>query len=144
MYIPIVVAMAIMVPFIIMAEKRGRMKQVFLGGIGLLLLAQIGFYFTLQSFWGLAFFMLLFFIAFNVLEATLPSLVSKSAPAAAKGTAMGVYSTSQFSGAFFGGLVGGWIHAQFGLSAVFLMGTLACLLWLVVASGMRVAGQSAE
>lgn len=143
LYLPVMlVAMAIMVPFIIMAEKHGRMKSVFLGGIGLLILAQTGFYFTLHSFWGLAFFMLLFFIAFNILEATLPSLVSKAAPPEAKGTAMGVYSTSQFSGAFFGGLVGGGIHAQFGLSAVFLMGTLACLIWLLIASGMRVRVRS--
>ncbi len=139
LYLPVMlIAMAIMVPFIIMAEKYGRMKAVFLGAIGLLVLAQIGFYFTLHSLWGLALFMLLFFIAFNVLEATLPSLVSKTAPAEAKGTAMGVYSTSQFSGAFFGGLLGGWIHAQFGLSAVFVMGALACLFWLLIASGMRV------
>lgn len=132
------ISMAVMVPFIIMAEKRGRMKAVFLGAISLLVLTQLGFYFTLYSFWGMAFCMLLFFIAFNVLEATLPSLVSKTSPAVAKGTAMGVYTTSQFAGAFFGGLVGGWIHTQYGLSAVYLMGALACLIWLIFASGMRV------
>jgi MFS family permease len=135
------ISMAVMVPFIIMAEKRGRMKAVFLGAISLLVLTQLGFYFTLYSFWGMAFCMLLFFIAFNVLEATLPSLVSKTSPAVAKGTAMGVYTTSQFAGAFFGGLVGGWIHTQYGLSAVYLMGALACLIWLIFASGMRVKTQ---
>ncbi len=139
LYLPVMlISMIVMVPFIIMAEKRGRMKVVFMGGIGLLLLAQLGFYFTLHSFWGLATFMLLFFIAFNVLEATLPSLVSKTSPAAAKGTAMGVYTTSQFAGAFCGGLLGGWIHTQFGLSAIYLMGALACLIWLLIAAGMQV------
>ncbi len=139
LYLPVMlISMMVMVPFIIMAEKRGRMKVVFMGGIGLLLLAQLGFYFTLQSFWGLAIFMLLFFIAFNVLEATLPSLVSKTSPAAAKGTAMGVYTTSQFAGAFCGGLLGGWIHTAFGLSAIYLMGALACLIWLLIAAGMQV------
>jgi len=139
LYLPVMlISMIVMVPFIIMAEKRGRMKVVFTGGIGLLLLAQLGFYFTLHSFWGLATFMLLFFIAFNVLEATLPSLVSKTSPAAAKGTAMGVYTTSQFAGAFCGGLLGGWIHTQFGLSAIYLMGALACLIWLLIAAGMQV------
>lgn len=139
LYLPVMlISMIIMVPFIIMAEKRGRMKAVFMGGIGLLLLAQLGFYFTLHSFWGLAIFLSLFFVAFNVLEATLPSLVSKTSPAAAKGTAMGVYTTSQFAGAFCGGLLGGWIHTGFGLSAVYLMGALACLIWLLVAAGMQV------
>ena len=139
LYLPVMlIAMIIMVPFIIMAEKRGRMKSVFLGAIGLLVLAQLGFYYSLHSFWGMAVCLVLFFIAFNVLEATLPSLVSKTSPAGAKGTAMGVYTTSQFSGAFCGGLLGGWIHTQFGLSAVYLMGALACSIWLLLASGMRV------
>lgn len=139
LYLPVMlISMIIMVPFIIMAEKRGRMKAVFLGGIGLLLLAQLGFYFMLHSFWGLAICLSLFFVAFNVLEATLPSLVSKTSPAAAKGTAMGVYTSSQFAGAFCGGLLGGWIHTGFGLSAVYLMGALACLIWLLIATGMQV------
>ncbi len=139
LYLPVLlISVAIMVPFIILAEKCRRMKAVFLGGVGLLVLAQVGLYFTLHSFWGLAICMLMFFVAFNLLEALLPSLVSKTAPADFKGTAMGVYSSSQFAGAFTGGLVGGWIHATFGLGAVFVLGALACLCWLLVASGMRV------
>ena len=139
LYLPVMlIAMIIMVPLIIMAEKRGRMKPVFLGAIGLLVLTQIGFYFSLHSFWGMALCMALFFVGFNVLEATLPSLVSKTSPREAKGTAMGVYTTSQFAGAFCGGLAGGWIHTEFGLAAVYLMGALACSVWLLLASGMRV------
>lgn len=137
-FVVMLIAMILMVPLIIVAEKRGRMKTVFLAAIGLLVLTQFGFYFSLHSFWGMAICLALFFIAFNVLEATLPSLVSKTSPAAAKGTAMGVYTSSQFAGAFCGGLIGGWIHAAFGLSAVYLMGALACVIWLLFASSMRV------
>ena len=88
--------------------------------------------------------LVLFFTAFNVLEATLPSLVSKVAPVDAKGTAMGVYSTSQFAGAFVGGLVGGWVHQQFGLIAVFQAGALVAAVWLLLALGMRKPGRYAS
>lgn len=143
LYLPVLVlSLAIMVPFIIRAEKHGRMKQVFLGAITLMVFAQVLLYLMIDSLWGLAFAMLLFFIAFNLLEATLPSLVSKTAPSEIKGTAMGVYSTAQFSGAFFGGLAGGWVHQGFGLSAVFIMGGLLTASWLIAALGMRVSGTS--
>lgn len=140
LYLPVLLlSMGIMVPFIIRAEKRGRMKQVFIGAILLLVIALALFYLTVESLWGLAFAMLLFFVAFNILEATLPSLVSKTAPAEVKGTAMGIYSTAQFSGAFFGGLLGGWVHQGFGLSAVFLMCALLVAGWLAAAAGMKIS-----
>jgi MFS family permease len=136
-YLPVLLfAMALMIPFVVIAEKRRKMKQVFLGSVGVLVLAQLGFYTLHESVWGIGIMLLAFFTAFNVLEATLPSLIAKVAPADSKGTAMGVYSTSQFSGAFLGGLVGGWIHAGYGLEGVFLFGALAALAWLLGASGM--------
>lgn len=79
----------------------------------------------------------LFFTAFNLLEATLPSLISKQAPAGSKGTAMGVYSTCQFLGAGTGGLVGGWCLQVSGLSSVLWVSAVLTLLWFVVALGMR-------
>jgi MFS family permease len=78
-----------------------------------------------------------FFTGFNLLEATLPSLISKTAPADLKGTAMGVYSTSQFLGAFIGGAAGGWIYGQWGAAAVFVFCIVAALSWLVVSLGMN-------
>lgn len=142
LYLPVLLlSIAVMVPFIILAEKKGKMKQVFLGAISLMIVAQLALYFLLESLWGMAFAMLLFFIAFNMLEATLPSLVSKTAPKEAKGTAMGIYSTAQFAGAFVGGLLGGWAHEQFGLAAVFLMGAGLVGLWLLFALGMQVKQQ---
>jgi len=136
-YLPVLVlSVLLLVPFVVIAENRRRMRQVFLFSIGALAVAQLGFFSFYQSFWGLVISLLIYFTAFNVLEATLPSLVAKMAPADAKGTAMGVYSTSQFAGAFIGGLAGGWMHHQFGLQGVFLFGAGAMIVWLLAALRM--------
>ncbi len=137
-YLPVLlVSILLMVPFIVMAERRNKMKQVFLGAIFTLVLALSGLYLWHASISGLLLSLLLFFAAFNLLEATLPSIVSKVAPIASKGTALGIYSTSQFAGAFVGGVAGGWIHGQFGLAGVFLFGATAALVWLLVAFSMQ-------
>ena len=139
LYLPVmVVSLAVMVPFLVIAEKYGMMKQVLLGAVAALLLSQLTF---ASDFWNFVVALTVFFAAVNLLEAMLPSLVSKVAPVDAKGTAMGVYSTSQFSGAFCGGMLGGWVHQQFGLTAVFEVGALVAVLWLVVGSGMRRPGR---
>ncbi|MBM3203414.1 MFS transporter, partial [Candidatus Woesearchaeota archaeon] len=110
-YLPVfVLAMASMVPFVILAEKKRKMKPVFLSFIALVAVADAGFMWLGSSFWGVFTLLYLFFTAFNLLEATLPSMISKIAPPDLKGTAMGIYSTSQFLGAFAGGAGGGWIH----------------------------------
>jgi len=137
-YLPVLLlSILFMVPFIVVAEKRNKMKPVFLGAVLALAIAQLGLYLWHDGIVGLSLSLLLFFIAFNLLEATLPSIVSKVAPAASKGTAMGVYSTSQFAGAFVGGVAGGWMHGQLGLGGVFLFGTVAALVWLAIAFGME-------
>ena len=79
----------------------------------------------------------LFLTAFNVLEASLPSLVSKIAPVSAKGSAMGVYATSQSLGIFLGAMVAGFLHGHFGLSAVYLCFALWALLWFLIALSMK-------
>ena len=81
--------------------------------------------------------MLGFFVAFNILEAMLPALVSRMAPGHRRGFAIGVYNTTQTLGVFFGGLIGGALAEHFGPAGVFLTGAVLCALWLVVASGMR-------
>lgn len=137
LYLPVLLlSVVLMIPFVAVAEGRRKIKQVFLLAISLMLFAQLAFYAFFQSLWGLTVALLIYFTAFNVLEATLPSLVAKMAPADSKGTAMGVYSTSQFGGAFLGGVVGGWIHHHFGLEAVFLFTTLVIGVWWLVAFGM--------
>jgi MFS family permease len=137
-YLPVMlVAFVLMVPAIIYAEKKARMKQVFMLAIALAAVAQIAILLLHGSLWGVAIALLIFFTAFNVLEATQPSIVSKIAPLAAKGTAMGVFSSVQFLGAFFGSAMGGLLMQLYGGNAVLFFAVFMLLLWLLVASGMR-------
>jgi len=111
-YLPVVIlSFLAMVPFIIVAEKKRKMKPIFIFAILLVAAAQLlmgGL--TADSKIALFVLLFLYFMAFNLLEASLPSLVSKIAPAGQKGAAMGVYSSSQFFGAFVGGAAGGWLY----------------------------------
>ena len=137
-YLPVVVAAFIlMVPAIIYGEKRGKLKPVFLAAIFLMVLAQLGMFSGIHSFAAVVASLFLYFVAFNILEATLPSLISKLAPASAKGTAMGVYNTSQAFGQFTGGAIGGLLAQHFGYAEVFAFCTVLMVLWLALASGMR-------
>jgi MFS family permease len=145
LYLPVMlISVAAMVPFIILAERGARFKQVFLAAVAAMVGVQLLLGATIDHFWGFVIGLTLFFTAINLLEAMLPSLVSKFAPVEAKGTAMGVYSSSQFVGAFCGGLIGGWVHQQFGLEAVFSAGAAAAAVWWLVASGMRQPGRYAS
>ena len=100
--------------------------------IAQLLLAQF-----ISQFWGMVAALVCYFVAFNVLEASLPSLISKIAPASAKGTAMGVYNTSQSLGAFVGAALGGYLSQHYGPSAVFVFCSVLVGLWLVFAFSME-------
>jgi len=137
-YLPVLLLSAgAMVPFIIVAEKKRKMKQIFVSAVTLL-----GVSLLAMSQWyeySIAFFILLwlFFTAFNFLEASLPSLVSKTAHAARKGTAMGVYSSSQFLGAFVGGSAGGWLYGELGVAGVFIFATVMVAVWWLLAITMR-------
>lgn len=129
-YLPVMlVAFAFMVPFIIVGEKKQKMKQVLLLAVLLLLLGVVLLGLELNSMLGITFALWVFFVAFNILEASLPSLVSKFAPAGFKGSAMGVYSTSQFLGAFAGGMLGGFLSEYVGLSGVFWGMVPLLLIW---------------
>jgi MFS family permease len=137
-YLPVMfIAFIFMVPPIIIAEKKAKLKQVFMLAIAIAALAQLALIFLQGSVWGVAISLLFFFISFNVLEATQPSIVSKIAPLSAKGTAMGVFSSVQFLGAFFGSAMGGLLMQIYGGNAVFVFAVCMLLLWLLVASGMR-------
>lgn len=137
-YLPVLVASFVfMVPAIIYAEKQAKMKQVFVGAVATMLLAQLVFAGSIQHFWGIVFSLTLYFIAFNVLEASLPSMISKIAPAAAKGTAMGVYNTAQSLGIFAGGALGGYLSHKFGFASVFIFCSVMMLLWLIFAYSMQ-------
>ena len=140
-YLPVMLlAFGLMVPPIIIAEKKNKMKQVFVGAIALAALGQLSLLLFHNSVWSVALALLLFFTAFNILEATLPSLISKIAPLAAKGTAMGVYSSVQFLGAFSGAAVGGLLMQYFSGNTVLVFAIGLLLVWLLVASGMQTPG----
>jgi MFS family permease len=126
-----------MIPFIIYAEKKRQMKRVLAGAVAVLLGCEVFFWLTDGTLRELVLGTIVFFTAFNLLEASLPSLISKVSPAGGKGTAMGVYSTSQFLGAALGGILGGWLFQHGGLNTVFLGCAALCGLWLIIAVTMR-------
>jgi MFS family permease len=138
LYLPVLLlSLPMAVPFILQAEKHRRMKQMFVGAIAVIGLVQGALSLFHASVWSIALLLFVFYSAFNLLEALLPSLIAKVAPADRKGTAMGIYSSSQFFGAFVGGAVGGWLHGLYGLGAVFLFCSATALLWLVFAVTMK-------
>ncbi len=137
-YLPVMAASVLfMVPLVIIAERKGRLKSVFLLAIALIALAEAGLFGYHDQLPGIVLGMLVFFTGFNLLEALLPSLVSKTAPVDLKGTAMGIYSSCQFLGAFVGGAAGGWLHAHHGLAGVFAFCAALAGLWGLIALGMK-------
>ena len=100
-YLPVLLlSVVVMVPAIVVAEKYRRMKGVFVGAVAALFASQLMLYVGAGNLYVLLAALLVFFSAFNVMEASLPSLITKAAPADAKGTAMGLYSSLQFLGIF--------------------------------------------
>lgn len=137
-YLPVmVVSFALMVPAIIYGEKRAQLKRVFVGAIAIMLGAQLLFASSVSHFWGIVISLSAYFIAFNVLEASLPSLISKIAPAASKGTAIGVYNTAQSLGVFIGGTLGGYLSHYYGFASVFVFCSVLMGLWLLFAVSMK-------
>ncbi len=110
---------------------------MFNAAVGLLALVQFGLWLIGDGLIPLALLLTLFFVAFNVLEATQPSWISRIAPAHAKGTALGVYNTLQSVGLFLGGLLGGWLGQRFGAGAVSLFCGVLALAWLVLSTSMN-------
>lgn len=137
LYLPVfVVSVVLMVPFILLAERKNLMKPVFVGAVAGLMVAVIGLL-SGRDLITITLFMVLFFTAFNLLEASLPSLVAKTAHAEQKGTAMGVYSSSQFMGAFAGGAVGGLAHSHWGIDGAYSAALAMLLIWLLIAIFMN-------
>ncbi|HRP76868.1 MAG TPA: MFS transporter [Rhodocyclaceae bacterium] len=136
-YLPaVLLSFAVMVPAIIIAERRGQMKFIFNAAIIILVLVQLGLLVYGQSLFGLGLWLMLFFVAFNVLEATQPSWISKIARPDAKGTALGVYNTLQSAGLFLGGMLGGLLAQHYGTAAVNIACAAIALVWLALAATM--------
>ncbi len=137
-YLPVMVlAIAAMIPFVILAENKRKMKQVFMGAVFMVAVCELSLIWL--SHWVFSTFLVLvvFFAAFNILEASLPSLVAKQSPPDRKGTAMGVYSSAQFFGAFLGGFTGGWMYHVAGATGVFAFCAASCGVWFLVAVSMQ-------
>ncbi len=142
LYLPILfLSFVIMVPMIIVAAKKKLERGMFLFAIAQLIVASALFAVS-DSYVAIVVLLLLFFIGFNFLEASLPAHISRLAPAGQKGTAMGVFSSSQFLGAFFGGITGGYIAESFGESYLFASNAVLALLWFAFAFGMRLPQSS--
>jgi len=138
MYLPVVLASFVMMsPQLRWGERNGRVRAVFLGAVVLVLAVQLAFAAQPVGLAPFAVLLLLFFFAFNVLEALVPSMVSRLAPPDARGTALGVYNTTQALGLFAGGAVGGWAQSRFGGSAIFVACAIVMMVWLIVAAGAR-------
>ena len=138
-YLPVMLgAFVLMAPVMAMSERRGKQKPAFVGAVVLLAIAEVILAMMGASVLAIAGALLVFFTAFNLLEASLPSLISRIAPAEAKGTAVGVYSSIQFLGTFVGAATGGWLSQHHGAPAVFVFCGALTLVWFGVALGMNV------
>jgi len=136
-YLPaVLVSFVLMVPAIIYAERRNQVKPVFVFAIALLLATLLVMWSGSTNFMVMAGGLLSFFVAFNILEAMLPSLISRIAHPNAKGAALGVYNTTQAFGLFLGGALGGWLVKNYDAGAVFLCGTALAAVWLLAAATM--------
>ncbi len=145
-YLPVVVLSFLFLGGVFAMERRGHLKKVFLFSIALMILVQLGLLVQSVGTTSLSTMVVLlfaFFCSFNALEATQPSLASRMAPKAVRGTAMGVYNTLQSLGFFTGGLLGGWLVKSWGSPVLFLCCGLALLLWLATAWFMQTPGRAA-
>ena len=141
-YLPVLLASFVfMVPMMIIAMRRQQEKGYFLLAIGLLIIAML-LAFTATGLWWLVAALLLFFTGFNFLEASLPAMVSRVAPAGQRGSAMGIYSSSQFFGAFAGGVIGGLVAQKFSYVMVFAVLAGIGLIWLLIARTMLVPARA--
>ena len=133
-YLPLLfIGFAVAIPFIIIAEKKRKMRQVFLGAIALMTVSLVLLAIGSQVGIGIILGLLLYFMGFNLLEATIPSWISKRAPVANKATAMGLNSSSQFFGAFVGGAMGGLLLSQpnllaWGILAIIMAASLLLII----------------
>lgn len=130
-------AFFLMVPLIIIGVKKKNTKATFQVALMIMMLALAAMAMYANNLVVLSIAVVLFFTGFNYLEASLPSLIAKFCPVGDKGSAMGVYSTSQFLGAFCGGLLGGGAYQLLGAAGVFAVAFVLMALWLVLTIGMK-------
>ncbi|MEM9242850.1 MAG: MFS transporter [Pseudomonadota bacterium] len=137
-FVPVIIlAFVAMIPMVVIAESKRKMKQVYFIAVLIITLSQLFLWEFHRYVWPSAVLLFLFFTAFITLEATIPSLVSKIAPAGRKGTALGIYSTCQFLGIFVGGSLGGFFFHRYNVEGVFLFSMFLGFIWLLFAFTMK-------
>ncbi|MEY4028767.1 MAG: Inner rane transport protein YajR [Pseudomonadota bacterium] len=145
-YLPAVLGSFVLMGGVFALERRGHLKKAFLAAIALIALVQVGLLVQssgTSSVLVMAWLLFAFFCGFNVLEATQPSMASRMAPPAVRGTALGVYNTLQSLGFFVGGWLGGWLVKTWGSPALFACCAVAMLVWCLVALPMQTPGRAA-
>lgn len=136
-YLPVVLgSFVLMVPVMVWAERNARTKQVKLAAIGLMALVMLGLITAGEVGWVIVLLLLLYFVGFNLLEATLPSWVSRVAPPDFRGLALGVYNTAQALGLFAGGALGGVALRHLGAQGVFECVLALVVVWFILAKGI--------
>lgn len=137
-YLPVMLgSFVFMVPAVMNAHVPARLKRIFVGSVAFLLLDQILMPVLMEGVLPISMFLLAFFIPFNILEALLPSLVSKMAPPGLKGAAIGMYSSVQFLGTFAGAAAGGYLYKHEGIMGIVVPGAIVLAIWLILAMGMQ-------
>ena len=132
-----VVAVVLMLPLIILAEKKRQHARVMLAGVLLIAAVQLSFGMSHFPLVLVIVAMVLYFTGFNLMEALLPSMISRIAPLSGKGTALGVYSTSQFAGAFLGGPIAGLVIQYYSMDGVYIVGAFMAMLWAILLLGLK-------
>lgn len=133
-YLPLMVlSFFVMVPFLVVAEKKKRIKTLFVLSVLITFICQVALVLNHTSWFAICGFMFAYFVVFNILEASLPSLISKQASSESKGTAMGIYSSSQFLGIFAGGAVAGIVYQYTESQGIFMINSLVAMIWLIIA-----------
>lgn len=138
-YLPVMVAsFVLMLPPIMQAGSANLLRRWFIVAVGLLLAGHLVLPWLDGNLWLLSLFLLVFFVPFNVLEAMLPTLTTRLAPAHAKGTAIGLYSSIQFFGTFVGAAAGGFLYKHWGSTGVVVLDVVLLVIWLILTFGMHV------
>jgi MFS family permease len=138
-YLPVMLgSFVLMAPAVMGQSRSGRVRRTFLVCVAVILAAHVALPWFAADIAALALFLLVFFAPFNVLEALLPSLTSRMAPAGSKGVAIGIYSSVQFLGTFAGAAAGGYLYGRWALSGVVIANAVLTVIWLGIAAGMRI------
>jgi MFS family permease len=137
-YLPVMLgSFILMLPAVLGSGRTTLLKFYFTLSVGVLTVAHVLFPWLSGSVWLIGVFLLLFFTPFNILEAMLPSLTSRLAPPAARGTAMGVYSSIQFFGTFIGSATGGYAYGRWGAAGIVIFDVVLLVIWLILSFGMQ-------